>query len=291
MRNIFLFIRRYFNFLLFLLLQVVSIYFIVHYSKYHQAMFGNSANKITGRVNNEYNKVEYYFRLKRTNDSLVKANENLYNKLRMDFDVPDTVSKTVIDTIRIDSLLQYRNYIYLNSKVVSNSITSQNNFIVLYGPNVRKFKPQMGVIDVNNSLMGTIMEVNDDYAVVMSMLHKDSRIDGKILKTGETGTVTWDGKTPNLLTLSGIPKSVKVAKGDTIITSGSSTVFPRGIMIGRVEAVYSEKSTSNYSISVRSATDFYNLQYAYTIINFQQEPVEKILEKVKKQQEEGNIKK
>ena len=110
MRNIFLFIRRYFNFILFLLLQVISIYFIVHYSRYHHAAFGNMSNQLTGKVNSQYSKVEQYFHLKKTNDSLIKANEKLYNTLKQNFELPDTVSKSVIDSIRIDSLLQFRKY-------------------------------------------------------------------------------------------------------------------------------------------------------------------------------------
>ncbi|MBC7507334.1 MAG: hypothetical protein H7320_01075 [Ferruginibacter sp.] len=80
----------------------------MQYSRYHQAMFGNSANKITGKVNAEYDKIEYYFRLKKTNDSLVKANERLYNKLTSNFNLPDSGNRLVIDSIRIDSILQYR---------------------------------------------------------------------------------------------------------------------------------------------------------------------------------------
>ena len=136
MRNIFLFIRRYFNFLLFLLLQVLSIFLIVQYSNYHQAMFGNSANRITGKVNEQYNKIEYYFQLKRTNDSLLKANEILYNKLASNFNLPDSGSKQVIDTIKIDSIVQYRKFNYLSAKVVANSITSQSNFVVLQSPSI-----------------------------------------------------------------------------------------------------------------------------------------------------------
>ena len=284
MRNIFLFIRRYFNFLIFLVLQVLSIYLIVHYSRYHEAMFDNSANKITGNINERYNKVEYYFQLKRTNDSLVKANEVLYNKLKSNFDLPDSATKTQVDTLHIDSLVEYRKLTYLHSKVVSNSVTTASNFIVLSGTNVKNFKPGVGIVDVNNAVVGIITEVSGGYAIVMSLLHKDSHISGKLLKGGETGTLNWDGKEPNIVTLTNIPKTAKVAKGDTIISSGLSTTFPRGLIIGRVEQVYAETSTNNFRIKFRTAANFFNLEYVYAIINQQQEPVNKLLEKIKKQQ-------
>ncbi|MEO8398870.1 MAG: acetolactate synthase small subunit, partial [Ignavibacteriaceae bacterium] len=46
----------------------------------------------------------YYFDLKRTNDSLIKANEKLYNRLKQDFEMPDTVNLSVIDTIKVVDL-------------------------------------------------------------------------------------------------------------------------------------------------------------------------------------------
>ncbi|MEP7163499.1 MAG: rod shape-determining protein MreC [Ferruginibacter sp.] len=283
MRNIFLFIRLYFNLIFFLLLQGLSIYLIIHYSKYHHAAFGNFANQVTGKVNSQYSRIDNYFRLKRTNDSLVKANEALYNRLKMDFELPDTVSKTMIDTIRVDSILQYKKYTYLQARVVSNSISTQNNYIVLSRGKNKQLHEGMGIVDINNAVVGIIYEVTDGYAVVMSLLHKDSHLSGKLLKGGETGTLNWDGKEPNIITLSNIPKSAKVAAGDTIITSGFSTTFPKGMIIGTVVAVYSETSTSNFRIKFRTAANFYNLQYVYAIENVQQEPINKILDKLKQQ--------
>ena len=112
MRNIFLFIRRYFNFILFLLLQGFSIYLIVHYSRYHQAVFSKTSNQFTGKINEQFNKIQYYFQLKKTNDSLVTANKKLYNKLKADFALPDTSSNFFVDSLKVDSLERYRKYEY-----------------------------------------------------------------------------------------------------------------------------------------------------------------------------------
>jgi rod shape-determining protein MreC len=282
MRNIFLFIRRYFNLLFFLSLQGFSIYLIVHYSRYHNAVFSNMANQLTGKVNDQYSRVEYYFRLKKTNDSLVIANAKLYNKLKADFELPDTTTKIVIDSIRIDSIDRFRKYTYLPAKVVYNSVAAQNNFIVLGRGAAQQLKTGMGVVNPNNGVIGIITDVSNDYAVVMSLLHKDSHISGKLLKGGETGTLSWDGKTPNIISLTGIPQSAKVSVGDTIISSGFSTSFPKGMMIGTVKEIIPEKSTSNLLIRFRSAADFYNLEYAFAIDNKQTEEINNLLDKVKK---------
>lgn len=241
------------------------------------------ANQITGKVNTQYSFIDRYFRLKKTNDSLVKANEVLYNKLKADFELPDTVTRTGIDTIRIDSIAKYRKYTYLSANVVSNSVAAQNNFIVLSRGKANGIRIGMGVVDPNNGVVGIVTDATNDFAVVMSLLHKDSHISGKLLKGGETGTLAWDGKEPNIVTLTGIPKSAKIAKGDTVISSGFSTSFPKGMMIGRVEAVYKEVSTSFFRVQLRTATNFYNLQYVYAIDNAQQEAINQVLEKLKKQ--------
>lgn len=260
---------------------MLCIYFIVSYSKYHEAAFGNTANKLTGNINKRYNKAAYYFQLKRTNDSLVKANEVLYNKLRSNFNIADSLDKAFIDTMRIDSINRYRKFNYLNAKVVANSIAAQSNFIVITGSNVHTFKKGMGIVGVNNDVVGIITEVNGDYAAVMSLLHKDSKLSGKLLKTGETGTLSWDGKKPNILSLNNIPKSAKVAIGDTIITSGFSAIFPKGIMIGRVTDIKPETTNNNFRITLKSAANFYNIEYVYAIESADAEPVKSILDKAK----------
>jgi len=280
-RNIFLFIRRYFNFLLFVLLQVICIALIVQYSKYHQATFGSTANQLIGNINKRYDNIEYYFQLKKTNDSLMKANERLYNQLAYNFNVPDTNIKQRVDSIRLDSIESFRQFTYLSGKIVSNSVSSQSNFLVLSGNNVSKMRVGMGVVDQSNAAVGVISDVSENFAVVMSLLHKDSKISGKILKTGETGTVTWDGKYPNVLTLNDIPKSTKLTKGDTIITSGFSTFFPKGLMLGRVEEVYQDKSSNNVKVAVKTAANFYNLEFGYAIDNVQQIGIRKLLDKAK----------
>jgi len=143
----------------------------------------------------------------------VQANEKLYNKLKEDFQLPDTTSKAVIDTVKVDSLTKYRKYLYLHAEVIENSVNTQSNFIVLNRGKLGNLKKGMGIVDINNGVVGSIADVSNDYAVVMSLLHKDSKMDGMLLRgNGETGTVIWDGITPNILSITHIPKSAKVEK-------------------------------------------------------------------------------
>jgi rod shape-determining protein MreC len=144
-------------------------------------------------------------------------------------------------------------------------------------------KVGMGVVDPNNAVVGIITEVDEKYAVVMSLLHKDSHISGKLAKGEETGTLNWDGTMVNYVTLNGIPNSAKIAKGDSIISSGFSTALPKGLKVGYVDAVFKETSTNLFRIKFKTAANFYNIQYVYVIENVDQEGVKQILDKIKTQ--------
>jgi rod shape-determining protein MreC len=239
-------------------------------------------NKITGSINKKYNKVEYYFQLSKTNDSLVVANEILYNKLKNNYNIADSGIKTaVIDSIRIDSIVRFRKFNYLSAKVVHNSLSQQSNYIVATGPNVKYFKKGMGVVGLNNEVVGVITEVDGDYAVIMSLMHKDSHLNGKIFSNeGESGTLSWSGNTPNILSLSNIPKSAKVKVGDSVVTN-LSAIFPKGLLIGRVQSIKPEQVNNNFNIALKTAANFYSLEYVYAIQSADAEPVKNILDKVK----------
>ncbi len=281
MRNVFFFIRRYANFLFFLLLQGFSIYLIVHYNKYHNAIFSSGMNQVTGAVNTQYNKIGEYFALKAENAKLARANEQLLNSRAANFEKTDTGSRVVIDSVAIDTLGTRRKWRYFQAKVVSNSVSMQNNMIVLQRGSNQQLREGMGVVDPVNGLVGKIIEVSSDYAVVLSLLSKtsDFKVSAKLKRGGESGSVSWDGKEPNLVVLNDIRKSAEVKKGDTVYTSGFTTTFQYGLMIGTVEQVTPEKSTNNFRITVRTTANFYNLQYVYVIENLEMEKIDAILKK------------
>ncbi|MBC7511500.1 MAG: rod shape-determining protein MreC [Ferruginibacter sp.] len=239
-------------------------------------------NEITGKVNDQYTRVDDFLALKKKNQELQRQNERLLNLMKQNFEVPDTSTKIVTDSIPYDTLGNHRKWAYQAAKVVSNSVSAQNNFIVLGSGSGQQLKKDEGVIDPNDGVVGIVTDVSENYAVVMSLLHKDSKINALLKNDPQGGgTVVWDGNEPNYFSMINVRKSVKVAKGDTVFTSGITTTFPYGLMIGTVEMVAPEKSTNNYIIKIKSTANFYNLQYVYVIDNYQKEEITKLLEKAK----------
>ncbi|MEO8583562.1 MAG: rod shape-determining protein MreC [Flavitalea sp.] len=283
MRNIFLFIRRYFNFLFFLVLQIVALTFLFRYNKFHEAAFMGVANELTGRVSSKYNNVEYYFHLKKTNEMLAAQNEQLLNVQKNNFQDADTAIKINIDTVRYDTLGTFRRYLYRGARVVNNSVGMQNNYITIHRGEKQGVTKDMGVVSANG-LVGMVVNTSENFAVVMTMLNRQSSVSAKLQKGGEIGKVQWDGKSPEIITMINIPKSAKVLKGDSVITSGYSLSFPPGIMIGTVAEVVSDKSSNFFSLQIKPSTNFYNVEYVNVVDNLQKEEQKKVEEAARKNQ-------
>jgi rod shape-determining protein MreC len=284
-RNIFFFIRRFSNLLLFLVFQVLALYMLFRFNRFHEGLFANVANNVTGKINEQYNRVEYYFQLTKTNEQLAKENERLHNMLRTNFEAPDSTQKVLADTLVIDTLGNTRTtvkFVYREAKVVNNSVTSQTNTLTLHRGSAQGIKKDMAVIS-SEGVVGRVIEVNENYSVVMSMLHRQSVVNGMLKKTKETGRVVWDGNKPGIVTLYKIPKSVTVAIGDSVVSSIYSDVFPPGILVGVVKEVTEDKTSGDLVIKLRTATNFYNVQYVYVIENRQRDEQKELEDRVKKQ--------
>ena len=168
------------------------------------------ANEFTGRISERYDNVEYYFRLKKANEQLTQENELLRNQLASNFSPADTSSTIIRDSVPYDTMGTYRTYAWRNAKVVNNSISLQNNYITIHRGEKQGVRKDMGVVSAGG-VVGTVINTSDNFAIVMSMLHRQSSVSAKIKKTGEQGSVHWDGESPSYVTMINVPKSVPVA--------------------------------------------------------------------------------
>jgi rod shape-determining protein MreC len=246
------------------------------------------ASKVTGRIHEKYSEVTGYFKLKATNDSLVKRIAALQNNKPENYIASDTSLREVADYIPIDTLGNTKKilrFVYRPATVIFKSENDdKKNYIMLSRGKNDGLATDMAVISAtSDAVIGKVVYADAKYAVVMSLLHKRSVVPAKLKKTGETGTITWDGRKPNYVTLNRIPKTAVITKGDTVITSINSTVFPPGLMIGTIEGFGEDKATGNYTIRLKTAVDFYNLRYVLVIENLQQKDMAAALKAVEKQ--------
>ena len=260
MRNLFLFLWKYNFFIFFLLLEVFCGYQIFQNNNFHRSSFINSTNAVSAKVNSAISGVTDYIDLRTTNEALSRENAALKTLL------PDVFYiDSALERISTDTLLKQQ-YSFITAKVINNSVNRRNNYLTLNKGSLLGVKPEMGVIS-SDGIVGIVKDVSDHYCSVMSFLHKDSRISARIKKSGFIGSMVWDGYDETHASLKDIAKQVKVAKGDTIVTSSYSSIFPEGIMIGLVEEVVDGGGTNFQEISVKLSTPFGKLTYVYIINN------------------------
>jgi rod shape-determining protein MreC len=272
MRNIFLFIRRYFVFLCFLLLQAVALYMLFNYNRFHRAAFLGIASEMTGGINTQVDKVDDYFHLRDENQRVHHMNDSLLNLLRTNFNTPDTNQRSVIDSMRVnDSTKEVRRYLYRDAKVVYNSISEENNYLQLNRGSNQGIKDNMAVINSNGAVIGLIVNTSPNFSQVMSLLHTKSRIPAMLKKTNTAGTVRWDMKDYRFLTLEGVSRDVDVKKGDTVLTSPYSYNYPPSFMVGTIASITVDKSSGFYELKVRAAANFNSLQQVFVVENLQRD--------------------
>lgn len=271
MRNIFLFIRRYFTFLAFLALQIVALWMLFTYNRFHRAVGLGIASQFTGTMNQQVDKLDDYFHQGEENKRVHRMNDSLMNLLNSNFSIPDTAKRSVVDTIMVDSTKTVRRYYWLDAKVVYNTVNFDKNYLQLNRGAKYGIKDNMAVLNSDGAVVGVVVNVSNNFSQVMSLLHVQSSVSASLKKTGELGKIRWDGNDPRFILMEGIPKNVEVKKGDTILTSKYSYNFPPDKMIGTVASIGNDPATGFYLLKIKTAVNFSSIQQVFVVENLQRE--------------------
>ncbi|AXB56313.1 rod shape-determining protein MreC [Flavobacterium fluviale] len=256
MQQIFNFIIRNSNRLLFLLLLGISLGLTIQSHSFHRSKVISSANFLSGGVYERINRVNEYLNLRAENDELVLENARLKSLL---FNKEDTTKPALPDSIK-----GVKPSDIIVSKVIHNSYNTHENYITLNSGSNEGVKQDMGVIN-SLGIVGVVDNTSPNYSTVVSILNMKSHINAKIKKSNHFGSLTWNGKSTGYVQLEDVPRLASIRKGDTIVTGGQSVIFPEGINIGTVDIVYKKEGTSFYVIKVKLFNDMTNLGHVYII--------------------------
>jgi rod shape-determining protein MreC len=271
MRNLFAFIWRNYEYFLFAILEVFCFILLFQNNNFHKAAYVSSANRVSGKIYQTKTDVSQYFRLKNANEQLTQENAMLHNLMKESY-----MDLKVIDSLINDSLLKQK-YHYTTAKIINNTVNRRNNYLTIDRGKLQGIKPETAVI-CSNGIVGIVKDVSDNFASVISLLHKDARISVKIKHTNFFGSLVWEGGDHRFATLNDIPVNVKLAKGDTIETNAYSTLFPEGVLAGVVDSYDVGSGRNFYVIKVKLSTDFKNISYVYVIDNLMKEEQRKLEE-------------
>jgi len=252
-----------------LALEGLSLLILFNNNDYQNSALAYISNGVAGSVLNLSSNVSDYFSLLRVNRILAEDNARLHSNRSEAFYKADTESFYHNDTLY---KLEYR---YISAKVINNSTNKRNNFIMLNKGHHQGIVNHMGVI-MGDRIVGQVVSVSEHFCWVMSLLNKDSRISGKFKKNNQLVNIEWEGGNYLLGEVKEIPKHVLIQKGDTIITSGNSDIFPEGLLIGTIDHyTIAQEENFNYA-TIRFATDFNSLSFVEVLIDMMRKEKENL---------------
>lgn len=258
MQQIINFIIRNKGFLFYFLLFSIAFVFTIQSHSYHKSKFINSANFLSGGIYNSINNVNEYIHLRTQNELLQDENNQLRSVI---FNQPDTLKTAYIDSTHSGILYKFSPAI-----VIKNSYSLSNNILLLNKGKRDSIQQDFGVIS-SKGIVGIIDNTSKKYSTVISILNTTSRISAQLKKSNHFGSLIWNGKSPHIVQLTEIQKIAPIQIGDTIITSGRSTIFPKNIPVGIIDSYNLDSSENYYTIHVRLFNDMTSLEHVYVIEN------------------------
>ncbi len=271
MQNLLNFIVRYYFVFLFLLLEIISFFLIAHSHNHQRTFFLHSGSMITGFFYEKTINITSYMDLRQANVMLAYENALLLNSANKSFLEKDTAVYFQNDTLLM------RRFTYLNARVINNSVTRRNNFLTLDKGANDGIEKDMGVITLDG-VVGIVKNVSRNFSTVISLLHKDMQISVRLKKSNHIGTLTWGGGNYKMASMGYIPSHVELTKGDTIITSGFSRMFPEGIFIGTINDFEIRRGEHFFTAEVSLALDFNKLNHVYVVNDLMAQELEYIEE-------------
>lgn len=217
----------------------------------------SSANAISSGVYRTTSNVTSYFSLRDINEDLQHRNSDLeLENYRLKSIIRDYQQKLYADTMTVDTVLS--RYHFLIAHVINNSINRSHNYITIEKGRLDGIEPEMGVID-QNGIVGIVNVVGDHTARLISVLNPYLRLSCKVKGENQVGSLVWDGRDPSEAVLEELPKHAKFVKGDTIVTSGYSSVFPEGVPVGTIVSGARDREDNFFTLRIKLFTDFSTL--------------------------------
>ena len=258
MRNLLEFLSKYYHWLLFAVLEVTSFVLLFQFNSYQGSVWFTSANAVVGKLYELESSVESFFSLTKVNKDLTLRNfylERQVNQLsRLYYDL--TKDTTIAERNELEFLSRYK---LIPAKVVSNSVDRNDNLMTIDRGSKDGVEKDMGVA-CGNGVVGVVYLVSDHYSIVMPVLNYHSRISCAIRRRGYFGYLKWQGGDSNIAYVEDVPRHAKFKRGDWVETSGYSSIFPPGVLVGKIIEVYNSRDGLSYRLKVQLTTDFGNVR-------------------------------
>lgn len=266
MRALFNFLVKHNDWFLFMLLEVISLVLLVRFNNYQGATFFTSAGSVAGNVYNIFLDAGRYFHLKTENDGLLSQNLALTHEVS---ELKEQLAEyRNSELLRTDSLVNSikSEYTYLTANVIGNSLNKVKNYITLNKGSNDGVRSEMGVFN-SDGVVGVVYLTSENRALVIPLLNSKSSISCRVKGSESFCSLSWDGGDPRYSNLIDLPRYAQFEQGDTVVTSGFSSIFPGDLPVGTVERIEDSADGMFYTVRVKLFVDFSKLTSVFIVGN------------------------
>lgn len=256
MRNLLDFLVKYNYWFLFLFLEAVSFVLLFQFNSYQGSVWFSSANAVTGKLYETSSEIESYFQLSKINSELTQRNLYLEQRLhKLEKQIGDSAADSTMEkSLLVKSLQPYR---LIPAKVISMTAGRLDNLITINKGEVDGIKKDMGVV-CGTGVVGIVYLTSKHYSIVIPILNSQSNISCVIQGRGYFGYLHWTGGDVSQAYVDDVPRHAHFRLYDNVVTSGYSSVFPAGIIVGKILHVYNSADQMSYRLRVKLSTDLVN---------------------------------
>ena len=254
------------NFLLFVLLELLSFWLIVKNNNYWDVSFFNTSNQLAAKTLETSNFAKNYMNLGTVNQQLAAENAELKKNVAF----YQQLNARRGDFYKVDSAIAAK-YSFKIAKAINNIVNNSKNYVTIDKGTADGIEPGMGVISPTG-IVGSVKSCNEHFSVVTSILHSDFKVSAEIknfknIKEPVMGIGVWGGLNPRIIQMTTIDRFKPVKLGDSVVTSSLNSIFPAGVMVGKVKKLSAKQDQAFFDMDVELSTDFQNLTYVYIVAN------------------------
>ena len=280
MNNLFQFLYKHLHWVVFVVLEIICFVLLFSYNSFQGSVYLSTANEVTARLLSGRDKATAYLGLVEKNRVLVEQNALLQQRV-MELEMLNT--QHVLDSLsQVEAVKRvYRaGYHITPAQIIDKSVNKKNNYFTIDRGTADGVAPDMGVMAVDG-VVGIVYKCTEHYSLVMPLLNGSSSVSCKVLGSNDFGYLQWEGEDPRYAMLYDLPRYANVEVGDTIVTSGNSSFFPEGVMVGRVEETYPTVDGLYMTLKVRLNVPFSKLEHAFVVSKMDAEELAALKELLK----------
>lgn len=257
MRDLFRFLHRQRNNLLFLALMGLAMAMLVSGNMHHRAQAISSSNAVIGRIYQWRHSVTEFTGLRDENRRLAEALAHEREHAHTLLNDSDSLM------LRTDSV-GHGKFTFITAQTINSTTHKEKNYLTLDRGSADGVQRDMGVIGAQG-IVGVVSEVSPHFALVISVLSNELSPSVQIARTGHFGLLKWDTGDPATASLTDVAKHVLVETGDTVVTRGGDGIFPAGVPVGTVASVTNDPSSNYHTITVRLSEDLSRTGYVHVV--------------------------